>query len=85
MGGSASTRPNRRRGTSRISTKHQVTIPVDAMNGAGFVVGERLVARSDGAGRVVFEREADVLTEYEGALTGAYEPGELDALRDEWP
>lgn len=55
------------------------------MNGAGFVVGERLVARSDGAGRVVFEREADVLTEYEGALTGAYEPGELDALRDEWP
>jgi hypothetical protein len=37
-----------------------------------------------GPGRVVLEREHDVLDEFAGALTGAYLPGELDDLRDEW-
>ncbi|MDQ3113219.1 MAG: hypothetical protein M3Q84_03840, partial [Actinomycetota bacterium] len=35
----------RLRGTSRISSKHQVTIPVDALRDAGLEVGERLSAR----------------------------------------
>jgi bifunctional DNA-binding transcriptional regulator/antitoxin component of YhaV-PrlF toxin-antitoxin module len=74
----------RRRGTSRISAKHQVTIPTDALRDAGLEVGERLVARSDGPGRVVLEREADVLDGFAGVLTGVYEPDELDRLRDEW-
>jgi hypothetical protein len=42
------------------------------------------VAHADGPGRVVFEREVDVLTEIAGALTGVYEPDELSGLRDEW-
>lgn len=74
----------RRRGTSRISSKHQVTIPADALRSAGLRVGERVVAHADGAGRVVFEREADVLSELSGALTGVYDTDELDGLRDEW-
>jgi len=74
----------RRRGTSRVSSKHQVTIPADALRAAGLEVGERLVAHSDGPGRVVFEREADVLADLAGVLTGIYEPDELDRLRDEW-
>jgi len=74
----------RRRGGSRVSSKHQVTIPIDAMRDAGVEVGERLVAHADGPGRVVFEREADVLAEFSGALTGIYEPNELAGLRDEW-
>lgn len=73
-----------RRGTSRVSSKHQVTIPVDALRAAGLEVGERLIAHADGPGRVVFEREADVLAELAGALTGVYEPDELAGLRDEW-
>jgi len=75
---------NRRRGTSRISSKHQVTIPTDALRVAGLEVGERLVAHADGPGRVVFEREIDVLAEFSGALTGVYGSDELEALRDEW-
>ena len=75
---------NRRRGSSRVSSKHQVTIPADALRAAGLEVGERLVAHADGPGRVVFEREVDVLAEFEGALTGVYEPGEVERLRDEW-
>ena len=74
----------RRRGSSRVSSKHQVTIPIDALRDAGVEVGERLVAHADGPGRVVFEREADVLAEFSGALTGVYQPNELASLRDEW-
>jgi bifunctional DNA-binding transcriptional regulator/antitoxin component of YhaV-PrlF toxin-antitoxin module len=75
---------DRRRGTSRVSSKHQVTIPADALRAAGLEVGERLVARADGPGRVIFEREADVLGEFAGTLTGTYEADELASLRDEW-
>ncbi len=74
----------RRRGASRISAKHQVTIPAEALRAAGLAVGERLVAHAEGPGRIVFEREEDVLAEYAGALTGAFEPDELARLRDEW-
>lgn len=74
----------RRPGTSRVSSKHQVTIPTGALRAAGLEVGDRLVARAEGPGRVVFEREDDVLAEFAGALTGVYEKGELTGLRDEW-
>lgn len=75
---------NRRRGTSRISAKHQVTIPVDALREAGLEVGERLVARAEGPGRVVLQRETDVVDEIAGSLRGVFRRDELDALRDEW-
>ena len=67
-----------------MSSKHQVTIPVDALRAAGVQPGERLVATADGPGRIVFEREVDVLAEFAGALTGVYQPDELTTLRNEW-
>jgi bifunctional DNA-binding transcriptional regulator/antitoxin component of YhaV-PrlF toxin-antitoxin module len=75
---------NRRRGTSRISAKHQITIPADALRAAGLETGERIVAHADGPGRIVLEREAGILDEFAGALSGVYREGELDELRDEW-
>lgn len=69
---------------ARISSKHQITIPVAALRSAGLSVGDRLVARVDGPGRVILEREHDVLAEFAGALTGVYVEGELDELRSEW-
>ena len=75
---------NRRRGATRISSKHQITIPVDALRAAGLEVGERVVAHADGPGRVVLEREDDVLAEFAGAMTGAYAANEVDDLRAEW-
>jgi len=75
---------NRRRGTSRISAKHQITIPADALRAAGLEVGERVVAHADGPGRVVLVRETDILDEFAGALSGAYSSRELDDLRSEW-
>ncbi len=75
---------NRRRGTSRISAKNQITIPADALRSAGLEIGDRLVAHADGAGRVVLEREHDVVGEFAGALTGVFGASDLDDLRDEW-
>lgn len=75
---------NRRQGATTISSKHQITIPVAELRAAGLEAGERLVARADGPGRVILEREHDVLADFAGALSGAYADGELDALRDEW-
>lgn len=75
---------NRRRGATRISSKHQITIPADALRAAGLEIGDRVVAHADGAGRVVLEREHDILAEFAGAMTGAYTANELDDLRREW-
>ncbi|MEY2522634.1 MAG: hypothetical protein QOJ66_1199 [Ilumatobacteraceae bacterium] len=75
---------NRRRGATRISSKHQITIPADALRAAGLEIGDRVVAHADGAGRVVLEREHDILAEFAGRMTGAYTDNELDELRREW-
>ena len=75
---------DRRRGATRISSKHQITIPTDALRAAGLEVGERVVAHSDGPGRVVLEREHDVIAEFAGAMTGVYRANELEELRAEW-
>lgn len=54
------------------------------MRNAGLEAGERLTARADGPGRVVLEREEDILKLYAGALTGVYDGETLDQLRNEW-
>ncbi len=61
-----------------------MTIPVDAMRVAGLRAGERVIARADGPGRVVLEREEDVLETFAGCLTGVYDREVLEQLRDEW-
>ena len=70
--------------TTRISSKHQITIPVETLRAAGLAIGERVTATCDGVGRVVLQREHDILAEFAGALTGVYAPNELAALRVEW-
>lgn len=74
----------RKRGTTRVTAKNQVTLPVDALRGAGVQPGERLAAHADGPGRIVLERELDPVDRHAGALTGVWPADALDALRDEW-
>lgn len=74
---------NRWRG-AKISEKHQVTIPIAEMRIAGLEAGERVIARADGPGRVVLEREEDVLESFSGSLTGVFDHGILEQLRNEW-
>jgi len=75
---------NRRRGYTRVSAKHQVTLPVDALERAGIRTGDRLRAEVRGPGEVLLVRDVDPIERFAGALTGVYRSGELDGLRDEW-
>lgn len=74
----------RRRGFTRISTKHQATLPVQALKDAGLKAGDELRVFAAGRGRLVLERDVELVERHAGALRGVYERGELDRLRDEW-
>ena len=74
----------RRRGFTRVSPKHQVTIPVEALARAGVRVGDPLRVEARANGEIVLTREEDPLERYAGSLTGLYPPGELERLRSEW-
>jgi bifunctional DNA-binding transcriptional regulator/antitoxin component of YhaV-PrlF toxin-antitoxin module len=73
-----------RRDRTRISSKNQVTLPLDALAAAGLGHGDTLRVAAVGPGKLVLTREADPVTSYAGRLTGVYGPGYLDVLRDEW-
>jgi bifunctional DNA-binding transcriptional regulator/antitoxin component of YhaV-PrlF toxin-antitoxin module len=74
----------RRRGFTRISAKHQATIPVQALRDAGLKPGDEVRVVAAGRGRLVLERDVNLVERHAGALRGIYEPGELGRLRDEW-
>lgn len=74
----------RRRGFTRISAKHQATIPVRALREAGLKPGDEVRIVSAGQGRLLLERAADVVARHAGSLPGIYGPDELDGLRGEW-
>lgn len=74
----------RRRGYSRVSAKHQVTLPVDALGEAGMRAGDVVKVEADGHGRITLTRQRDPLDAHAGMLTGVYDADELDELRDEW-
>jgi bifunctional DNA-binding transcriptional regulator/antitoxin component of YhaV-PrlF toxin-antitoxin module len=71
---------------SRVSSKHQVTIPVHVLRQAGLAAGDDIVIRASGKGRIEVERAQDLVDRYAGSLPpGTYPPGDLDELRGEWP
>ncbi|HUA46114.1 MAG TPA: hypothetical protein VMA77_12855 [Solirubrobacteraceae bacterium] len=74
-----------RAGRSRISSKHQVTIPAAAFRGAGFAAGDVVRVEAAGTGRVVLTRVDDLVDQYSGRLAtgGALRSG-IKTLRDEW-
>jgi len=74
----------RPRGHTRISQKHQVTIPVSALRRSGLGPGDELRVEAVGAGRIVLLRTVDVVARHAGRLTGVYPPGYLKRLRREW-
>jgi bifunctional DNA-binding transcriptional regulator/antitoxin component of YhaV-PrlF toxin-antitoxin module len=72
-------------GQTRISAKHQVTIPLAAFIDAGFKPGDAVRAEAIGPGRVVLTRQDALLDEFSGALStnGALRES-VAHLRDEW-
>ena len=73
------------RKTTRVSSKHQVTIPAKAFRKAGFQPGDTLQAEALGAGLVVLTRVDELVNRYSGALdTDGSLRDEVEILREEW-
>jgi bifunctional DNA-binding transcriptional regulator/antitoxin component of YhaV-PrlF toxin-antitoxin module len=72
-------------GRSRVSGKHQITIPIGAFSEAGLREGDVVQVRADGPGRVLIARMDDLLDEFAGALSTGGELGRaVRGLRQEW-
>ncbi len=70
---------------TRVSSKHQVTIPVGAFRTAGFEPGDVLKVEAEGSGRVVLTRVAELVDRYSGRLeTGGDLRHHVGGLREEW-
>jgi len=72
-------------GRSRISSKHQITIPIEAFGEAGLREGDVVQVKAQGRGRVLIARVDDLIDEYAGCLsTGGQLGRSVRALRREW-
>jgi bifunctional DNA-binding transcriptional regulator/antitoxin component of YhaV-PrlF toxin-antitoxin module len=68
---------------ARISSKHQVTLPVESLEAAGLRAGDEVVIEAEGADRIVVHRAAPDLASALGVFDGLYEPSYLEKLRSE--
>lgn len=72
-------------GSSRVSGKHQITIPIAAFSEAGLREGDVVQVKAQGRGRVLIARVDDLLDEYAGCLSTGGELGRtVRGLRREW-
>jgi bifunctional DNA-binding transcriptional regulator/antitoxin component of YhaV-PrlF toxin-antitoxin module len=72
-------------GRSRVSSKHQITIPIAAFSEAGLREGDVVHVKAEGRGRVVIARVDDLIDEFAGCLsTGGRLGRTVRGLRKEW-
>ncbi len=74
-----------RTGRSRVSSKHQITIPIGAFSEAGLREGDVVLVEAEGPGRVIVSRMEDLVDEFAGVLRTGGELGRtVRGLRREW-
>jgi bifunctional DNA-binding transcriptional regulator/antitoxin component of YhaV-PrlF toxin-antitoxin module len=66
---------------AKISSKHQVTLPVESLKQAGLSVGDEVAIEAEGADRIVVRRVQRNAEQGLGVFDGLYEPGYLERLR----
>jgi bifunctional DNA-binding transcriptional regulator/antitoxin component of YhaV-PrlF toxin-antitoxin module len=69
------------KGMARISSKHQVTLPVESLKQAGFSIGDEVAIEAEGSDRIVVRRVSREAERVLGVFDGLYEPGYLERLR----
>lgn len=76
---------SRRRNQTKVSSKHQVTIPAGAFRGAGLEPGDTLKVEALGAGQIVLTRLDELVDRYSGCLdTDGGLRWRVEGLREEW-
>jgi AbrB family looped-hinge helix DNA binding protein len=68
----------------KVSSKNQVTLPVEVMRAVGLRAGDEITVRPVGEGEIVLAARGSRVRRHAGIATNIYERGELDRLRDEW-
>jgi bifunctional DNA-binding transcriptional regulator/antitoxin component of YhaV-PrlF toxin-antitoxin module len=77
--------PEKVKNQTKVSSKHQVTIPAVPFRTAGFSPGDTLKVEAEGAGRVVLTRIDELVDRYSGCLeTGGELRQRVEGLREEW-
>jgi bifunctional DNA-binding transcriptional regulator/antitoxin component of YhaV-PrlF toxin-antitoxin module len=74
----------KKRRSSRISSKNQVTLPVSVLAASRIKAGDNVRVESDGDGRIMIVRDHDPLDDLIGSAPGLSAATNLLALRDEW-
>ena len=70
---------------SRISSKNQVTLPVDALRAAGLAAGDEIRVRAIGPRALQVEAPESIVDRFAGIFgRDVYPDGYLQRLRDEW-
>jgi bifunctional DNA-binding transcriptional regulator/antitoxin component of YhaV-PrlF toxin-antitoxin module len=67
----------------RISSKNQITLPVESLAAAGLAAGDAVSIEAEGPDRIVVRRAIPDVDAALGVFDGLYEPGYLDRLRRE--
>ena len=70
--------------TTRLSSKNQVTIPVEILRKAGFKVGDTINCTVDDEGKVLLTHPENPMLQFAGIATGVYDNFDLRAERDSW-
>ena len=83
---SAAAQRRGRTSTSRISSKNQLTVPVDILRKAGLSEGDnvRFMYLEDGSISVVKAANSNEIMQFAGALTGLYDGFDLNEERNSW-
>ncbi len=68
----------------KVSSKNQITLPVETMRAAGLRAGDEITVRPAGDGEIVLAIRGSRVRRHAGIASGIYEEDELDRLRDEW-
>ena len=69
----------------KISSKNQVTLPVDELAAAGLGPGDEVTILAEGPDRIVVRRRR-AFDEAFGIFDGLYQPGYLEKMRrEDWP
>jgi bifunctional DNA-binding transcriptional regulator/antitoxin component of YhaV-PrlF toxin-antitoxin module len=71
------------KGVPRISSKHQVTLPVESLAAAGLKAGDEVTIEADGPDMIVVRRSSRDVDSALGVFDGLFESDYLERLRRE--